>query len=665
MSARALIPLLALAAWPAACARRAEPPAPPAAPPPVAEPAGYQGPTLTLDSPARGDLLFQGGAGPWPVTVRGRACDPVHRLVDLRIDGVAVPLAGAGPCFPFAAAVETGWGLTVVTGEARNDAGQVGTMAQALLRSPDWFPAGTGPDAAAAGALVVQIGPGFLDDGDRSTPDELATLLERALGGIDLDAAAGPLRFADPDADGDGRLDTRRYDCLLYTVTSKRTGFELWKSGPLSAAGVRMERLALAPGGIEARASVTGLRLPFSVTGNLDSGCLGAAQDTVSGLARADALTVDGIARVGRDGQGAPTATFDALAVTLSGLALDVDLGPLDFTGLGAAIGDAVAAQVRGPAQRALQAALRALLEERLRRALAALSAFQREVALPPALGGGRIVLEGSLDGLDFNAARGVLATSLRIAAAFPVPGHPAPHGTMWLGGGLPDASGLSASAVAVGLADDALNQLLFAAWQAGAFDLAGVELPAGAPGLPGARLSLDPRLPPVLVPRPGGAPWMDLALGDVAFALAVPAADGDAVAHGFLSALLPVARVEVRDGGLALVFDEAPRLWVELSDVNWDRPPVARAATAALLERALAGLLPGLLEGALRPFPIPGLELGALDPSLSGLSVSLGAPQLYRLGRHQFLAGQLVAGHPAARPPPPPDPQAARSVRR
>jgi len=662
MNARFLLPFLVVAAWPAACARRAEPPAPPALPP-SAEPAGYQGPTLVLDSPARGDMLFEGGAGPWPVTVRGRACDPVHRLVALRIDGVAVPLSGAGPCFPFAATVETGWGLTVVTGEARNDAGQVGTLAQGLLRSPDWFPAGAGPDAAAPGAIVVQIGPSFLDDGDRSTPDELATLLERALGALDLDAAAGPLRFADPDADGDGHLDTRRYDCLVYTVTSKRTGFELWKSGPLSAAGVRVERLALAPGGIEVRASVTGLGLPFAVTGNLDSGCLGAAQDTVSGVARADALTVNGVARVGRDAQGAPAVAFGGLSVTLTGLTLDVDLGPLDFTGLGSAIGDAVVAQVRGPAQEALQAALRSLLEERLRRALATLSAFQREVALPAALGGGRLLLEGSLEALDFTAARGVLATSLRIFAAAPLPGHPAPRGAMRLGGGVPDASGLSASAVAVGLADDALNQLLFAAWQAGAFDLARAELPAGAPGLPGARLSLDPRLPPMLVPRPGGAPWMDLALGDVAFALAVPAADGDAVAHGFLSALLPVARVEVRGDGLALVFDEAPRLWVELSDVNWDRPPLARTATAALLERALAGLLPGLLEGALRPFPIPGLDLGSLDPSLAGISVSLGSPQLSRLGRHQFLAGDLVTAPAAA--PQPPGPQAARSVRR
>jgi len=645
-SAHCALALAVLATAGGACGRRpgaAGGPLP-VAPPTVVEPAGYQGPTLALEAPARGAMLSEGGADPWPVTVRGQACDPVHALVALRIGGVELPLAGTGPCFAFEATVQSRLGLTVVTGEARNDAGQVGTLAQAMLRSPSWFPAGAGPGSAASGALAIQIGPAFLDDGDRSTPDELASLLERALAALDLDAAVGPLRFADPDADGDGHLDTVRHDCGLFRVTNKRTGFELWKSGPASVAGVRVDRLALAAGGIEARATAQGLVLPFSVTANLDGVCVPAVQDTVSGVARVDALTVEGRADVGLDGAGRPSVVFADLTATLTGLAIDIDLGPLDFVGLGSAIGDALAAQVRGRAQAAIQAALRGQLETRLGQALAALAAFRREVALPPELGGGRLLLEGGLDAADFTAARGVLSGSLRIAAASPAPGHPALFGALRLGGDLPDASGLSASALAVGLKDDVLNQLLQAAWQAGAFDVAALDLPAGSGDLAGSRLALVPRLPPVLVPRAGGAPWMDLAVGDLAFAIAVPSAGGDAVAHGFLSALLPVERLEAGSGGLSVVFGAVPEVHVEVSDVNWDRPPLARAELQRLLERAAGSLLPGLLAGALRPLPIPALDLASLDPSFAGLTLQLGMPQLYRLGRYQFLSGDLAA---------------------
>ena len=214
-------------------------------------------------------IRAENGTDPAPVTLRGRACDEAHAVTRVRVGAQEVPVSGPGPCHPFELALPARWGLTVVDGEVENDAGQRGALSQAFLRSPSWFPAADGPGSMAESGAVVQIGPGLLDDGDRSTPDDLATLLERALQALDLDAAAGPLRFAQPDLHGDGRLDARSYDCLLYTVRNRETGFEAWKSGPLTRAGIAVERLALVDGGLAARLVVRGLRVPFSVISGL------------------------------------------------------------------------------------------------------------------------------------------------------------------------------------------------------------------------------------------------------------------------------------------------------------------------------------------------------------------------------------------------------------
>ncbi len=620
------------------CARKES-----AATPAGVEPPGYLGPRLELQSPARGARLAEGDTDPSPVTLRGRACDEAHSIASLRVAGQQLALAGPGPCHPFELSIPAPWGLTLVEGEVVNEAGQRGTLSQAFLRSPSWFPAEAGLDATAPSALVVQIGPSFLDDGDRSTADDLATLAERALGALDLDAAAGPLRLADPDADGDGHLDERRYDCLLYTVTSKRTGFEAWKSGPVTRGAVSVERLALVDGGVAARLAVRELRVPFSVTGSLDSGCLGQVQDTVSGEARAQALLLEGEAQVRVGAGGQPEVAFGRAAAALVGLDLAIDLGPLDFVGLGNAIGDAIAAEVRGPAQEAMAAAVTALLQQRLAAALGAVAARSDALRLPAEVGGGELLLDSRLDAVDFTPSRGLLASGLAIRAAAPRPGHGGDRGAPRLGGAIPDSSGLAASALALGVGDDALQQLLHAAWQAGAFDLADLALPAVS-GLPGGRVSLAPMLAPVLMPRPDGSPWVDLGVGDVAFVLRLPAPVGTAEARGYLSALLPVERLEAGPDGLRILFGAEVRVRVQVDQVNWGELPASRALAAELLDRAGKALLPQLLGTALGPFPLPQLELGALDPAFTGLVLRLGTPQLSRLGRYQFLSGDLEA---------------------
>jgi hypothetical protein len=627
------------------CSARPPPPARGAA---VAA-ADELGPRITLASPARGAVLTQGGDGLVPVAVTGTACDGVDAIAGLTFDGTPIAVAGArGGCAPFSATHASRLGLSILHGVARSDAWRLGTLSQALLRSPAWFSATPGdPAARADGGLVLQVGAALLDDGDRATPDDAATIAERVLAGLDLDAAVGPARFAQPDADGDGHLDTHRYFCGLFSQTNLKTGFEAWKDGPLTHGAVTVDRLLPVDGGVAVQVTVAAPRLPLAVMGNLDAGCLGASRLTVTGSASATALVLEGVATLGADAAGAPVVSLPSFAATLPGLALDVDVGAIaSWTGLGSAIGDAIVAQLRGPVLGAVRDAVQGRLAARATAGLASL-AGHRTVALPAALGGARLLVDAGLGGATFGPQGGVLTTSLHVYPELPRPEHVAalPAGAMRLGGPAPDLAGFLPAALTVAVEDDLLNQVLHAAWLAGAFDRDLTPLLGG--GLPGGRLSVFAGLPPVVMPKLGAAPGVDVGWGDVAFTLEVPAPHGTAVAQGVFSAILPVDHLEAGSAGLDLAFGDQVEAYAEVTSVNWGPAPVAREAAAAMVEGALRSLLPRVLAEAARPVPIPRLDLQALDPALPALSLSLGSPAATRLGRYEVLAGSVVVAPP------------------
>jgi hypothetical protein len=617
--------------------------------PAPAEPPSYPGPELRLEAPARGAMLEGGGEAPAPVVVRGQACDAFHAIASVTIGGQPVSLAGAGACRTFEAQVEGRWGLSIVRGQVVNDAGEVGGLAQAFLRSPGYFgTAGGDPSSRAGRGVLLQVGQELLDDGDRATPDDVATVAEQVLGGLDVDAAVGSFRFAQPDADGDGEIDAITHSCVLYTTTNKRTGFRAWKNGPVTHGGIRVDRLQLEDGGLGARITVRAVRVPFGVTGNLDSGCLGDAQETVTGDARADALVLEGHARMALDAQGRPQATFEALPATLSGLDLAIDLGPLvDWTGLGDLVGDAIAAQVRGPVQEAIRGAVQAGLEGQISRALAALASFRREITLPAALGGVELVVEAGLDRLDFTAERGAIGTSVQVRPASPRPEHAAAaRGAIRLGGARAELGPMAGASVALGVADDVLNQFLHAAWMGGAFDAEDASRIVSLAGLPIVNLALFSSLPPVLMPRPDGAAGVDLGWGDVAFDLALDGSAAGARARGYLSLVVGLERLEIDPVGRTIrpVFAPGPEVHVQVTEANWDHLPTTRAVATRLLESLVRNGLSEVLSRALGAFPLPDLDLRALDPGLPPLVLSLQEPRTSRLGRYQVVAGRVAA---------------------
>ena len=126
-----------------------------------------------------------------------------------------------------------------------------------------------------------------MDDGDRSTLDDVASVAQAALATLDVDAPIGEVRFASPDVDDDGRLDQTSHGCLSGPSTTGRPASRRGKSGPVTHGPVTVDALKLEEGGLSAHVTVWNPSVPFGATGNVDSGCLGDAQDTAHGVARA------------------------------------------------------------------------------------------------------------------------------------------------------------------------------------------------------------------------------------------------------------------------------------------------------------------------------------------------------------------------------------------
>jgi hypothetical protein len=622
-----------------------------AAPAPV-EPATYLGPEIVLASPPRGALLVEGGQDSAVVTVSGQVCDAVHAITDLRLLGGALLPADGGTCRRFEAQQSSRWGLTIVHAEAVNDAGETGYLAQSFVRSPSWFASGSGdPAARAESGVVLQIDASVVDDGDRGTLDDVASVAQAALATLDLDAVIGEARFASPDNDGDHHLDQTSHGCLFWTQHNRATGFEAWKSGPVAHGPITVDALKLEEGGLSARVTVSRPAVPFRVTGNLDSGCLGDAQDTAEGVARADALVLEGRAAVGADAQGRPRVAFPALSATLAGLDLELRLGSLiDWTGLGNLIGDAITAQVRGPIQEAIRQAVQAALDDQLSGILGSLVDLRASLTLPPELNGTELVIEAAVDHLAFGPERAVIGSAVQVRAAHPRPDHlaAAGRGAIWLGGGRPDPSLLAGSPAVLAVKDDALNQLLHAAWLGGAFDLDDLSVVLGLSDLAGMKLSIHPTLPPLLMPRPGDPAAVDLGWGDVAFDATLTSPDGSARVKGFLSIMVTLERLQIDPGGRSFrpAFAPDPEVHVQLTDVNWDRLPATRRLATEMAESLLRSGLPQLLEHAIRSFPLPSLDLRTLGSGLPAAVLSLEEPRIARSGRYQ-----LLGARPAQRP--------------
>lgn len=162
------------------------------------------GPVVTIDSPDAASRL----TGDAFVTVRGSATDSNGAVASLTVGGVVVTPEADGS---FSADVPLEPGVNAVEVVAVDEVGLETRTVRWVLWSPEYLPLTKGFSDVenVPGGAIVRMGQRSVDDGvhDRAQPDDLATLLEIALGDLRLNQVFGGMEWVltgdGSGADGD------------------------------------------------------------------------------------------------------------------------------------------------------------------------------------------------------------------------------------------------------------------------------------------------------------------------------------------------------------------------------------------------------------------------------------------------------------------------------
>jgi hypothetical protein len=149
-------------------------------------------PVITITSPVRHNnaavgqpdgFLQQGTLSSSAVDITGTACHVRYPITQLEIAGVAVPVPGTNLCEAFTVTQQSRWGLSIITGTAQNSRGRIGTVVQSYVRSADYYPSPNG--AVSIPGFFTRLTQPLIDDGDRTTANDIATVLQNHLNTLD------------------------------------------------------------------------------------------------------------------------------------------------------------------------------------------------------------------------------------------------------------------------------------------------------------------------------------------------------------------------------------------------------------------------------------------------------------------------------------------------
>jgi len=568
-------------------------------------------PVLEITSPVRGEMIERGGTADDTVLVSGFAFDAESPLVSLVIDGQEQLSAQATDPVPFAVATSSPWGLSIVTASAEDACGNRVELAQSYLRSGAYFPAPTdpNPDATVGGALEMHANQALLDDGNRSDPDDLATLVDDAIGGIDWNTEI-PNPLASQGLSNQGCSFPKTWFEVAYDA----------QHGTVSVTNARLESLNAVVGGIEANVALDSLHFPLSAHVTQQSCVLGVGPTTigpltVTGSVDSNSLSATALAAIslGHDetDAGRVHAVVTNPSFDLSSLKVSLDCG-----GFPTFVCNAVDSIV-GLALALVNQSILQLFDNLIGNGLVSqLNSFHLgpTVDLPPPIA---VTLDAS-SAFD-HASAGASGVDLGIAAQL------SPHAR---GASIPpDArgairrDGTAPSDVAEGYAfgvavkDDLVNELLWATWYGGGFDLPDLRAEAQSLGFPVESLSVQAKLPPVV--QPGASPDVaEIGLGDVLVHATVDFAKllGSHQSHlvtvdFYVSALL--------DGRFGFAPPGRLRFDVDSTRVATQIVSASDAAKAeamrSSLEKLFANVAQAVVDRVLGGLGVPAFDLGAL----------------------------------------------------
>ncbi len=450
-------------------------------------------PQIAIRQPARGAMVTAAG----DIRVQGEATDATSPIRSLTINGIEQVGAATGLTQAIDATPPGRWGLNIIDIVATDSCGNRATHTQSYLRSTEYRPAATGPNAGArvARGQTLKLTQAAVDDQDRADVDDFATLIERYfernLGSVVAQATSGQ---------------------VIHRVSAGCPGVGYTLSVPSPGArvtGPRVNSVTLESGTMTEKVSLDRISVPLRIV-----------QVTRIGipLTGCTLTTIDLRAAISANVTSISTSTQSVMAngrvdVSLPSVTVLLADVQLSLTGVStidnilSSLLDLMKGYIESAIEDVIRSELPPLVEDFLNTPLTASTTIA---------GGPFNLTLTAVAGVD---GIGVTEPALTQSAYTQI--HPASVGTPYPALGAiarpTTAANLSANPgpMTYALDDNLINQSLWALWHGGAMEIPDII------GYPGIALRVSALLPPVLMPgkQPGAAAF---GLGDLAVKLSL-----------------------------------------------------------------------------------------------------------------------------------------------
>ena len=585
-------------------------------------------PSFVWEGFSRGLMMLEGDENDQTLEVSAQVSDQLSPLIGFSInETIWDASSGDALSASMTTTQSSNWGLNVLVGYAEDACGNRRVVETAYLRSGGYGAPLTESRLSARhpGGIVAQLNQPVLDDSDRNDLDDLASLAEATLRGLDLNAllAPGQALVEDP---------IEPSQCSWGQVASD-SGYRVGRHSDASRAIIldnpKVGILEAVDSGVHLAATVGNFAFPLEASAGTIVcflfGGVEAAEISVAGTVGASSINVDATISL-RLEDGVPQASMQSITLDTVGLYVDLDCGWADF--LCDAITGAFVPLLEGLVEDAIEGVVADQVPSLLEDVLGQLQ-IDTGFDLPPpiamrlnlASGFDQILFEGPAGGEPGFGRLGLEAQVFPSERATFISDEA--KGEILRTGGTANLQP-SPYAFGLGLKEALVNQVFWALWYGGGLELNDLlgTLAADAPGDDELddilELTIRSELPPVLMT--GDDDWdFTLGWGDVYLEAAVDLGPllggegGEGVLNvgAYLSAMLSAEiDIDPTTNELVAIFDQEPMIAVEVVSIDDEG---YQGVMSDLLQKVLKLLMPRLLGSAIGSFPLPEFDLSAL----------------------------------------------------
>lgn len=543
---------------------------------------------IEVDFPPRGATLEGDGVDP-TVVVSGNVRSDLGDIDSFTINGAPVTVSPDGS---FSRAVEARVGGNTLILAAEDSKGNARSRVQSFLWSTGYRKPTIPKEGIASNGLGIWLSQNVLDDGQAPPPTDFASMLDLVLQSFDLSTLIDP-----------------------NTPIASEAGYDIYANNiSLGSTSVKLNAI---DGGIALEASLGSIAgdLVFDCT---EIGCVLLGGDSTGDFSLSSILIeADALLSVTPD--NTVSVTLSNVSTAIGSLNIRSNNGWTNF----------LLSLIRGPLTDSLIGELEPLLEDSLGTELGPLLeqglsqlAFALSLDLPRLGGGDPITVDIATDfeTIAFQGSAPEGGVLIERGGAYTAEAT-TPYDNL----GVPnrDRCGAGGQAVAlprvapleIGLSDDLLNQVFYAAWRAGWLEVdAGPELLGAADlsvlGVTDLQLTLSGLLAPTVSDcNPDGAFRVQLGDLQITGSLSLGGAPLTFTAYSSLEGNLVLG---ISPDGLGIGLEGIDRIDTELT-IHEDGQLASEALLRGLLEAALVNAIEGALGGGgLGTVPLPEIDLSS-----------------------------------------------------